>query len=116
MMYLYSVKDVKVGFMTPKPAVSDGQIIRLFVSAVMDDQEGNEFSLYADDMELWRVGKFNEETGQLLPESPKFICSGRQYKHMKIEVNDGEILSGESPVLADVLDNDADASVDLSGC
>lgn len=113
MMYLYSVKDVKVGFMTPKPAVSDGQIIRLFVSAVMDDREGNEFALYADDMELWRVGKFNEETGELLPESPKFICSGRQYKNMKV-VDDGARFEAESPVLFDVSDNSDITDIGLS--
>ena len=109
MMYLYSVKDVKIGFNTPKPAVTDGQIIRMFVSAVQDDREGNEFNLYANDMELWRIGQFNEVTGELLPEQPHCICLGRTYIKPK-----GTEVYEKLSLLADVPDDYNDPNPDLS--
>lgn len=65
---LYSIRDVKTGFMTPVMEVNDAAATRNFYHSVQNS-EGILFT-YAQDFTLYRIADFNSETGQLVPLVP----------------------------------------------
>lgn len=66
-MKLYSIKDVKVGFMSPVMRKNDEQAIRDY-KLTLNSPESNIFNSNPEDYELWRVADFNEDTGAVTPE------------------------------------------------
>lgn len=65
---VYSIQDVKTGFMTPTIDQNDQAAIRNFSSAVMQS-DGILFT-HAEDFRLFKIGEFNSETGTILPVAP----------------------------------------------
>uniref|UniRef100_A0AAU8B1E1 Nonstructural protein n=2 Tax=unclassified Microvirus TaxID=338099 RepID=A0AAU8B1E1_9VIRU len=68
---MYSIRDVKTGFMTPALETNDAVAIRNFQHAVMNS-DSVLFS-HAKDFALYSVGSFDSETGTLEPHMPVLI-------------------------------------------
>lgn len=65
---LYSIRDVKTGFMTPVMEANDDAAQRNFYHSVQNS-EGILFT-FAQDFSLYRIADFNAETGQIVPLVP----------------------------------------------
>jgi len=61
---IYSIKDTKIGYMKPFYTHNDAVALRDFENAV-NDKQVNIVNQNKDDMELWRLGDFNDETGEI---------------------------------------------------
>lgn len=79
-MNLYAIKDVKIGFLTPFVQQNQEVAIRSFKAAI-NDVRSSIYS-YPDDMELWNLGEFDEETGKIniTPKHPLYVIGGRSVK------------------------------------
>lgn len=65
---LYSIRDVKTGFMTPVMEANDASAQRNFYHTVQNS-EGILFT-FAQDFTLYRVADFDAESGQVTPLVP----------------------------------------------
>lgn len=65
---LYSIRDVKTGFMTPVMEVNDAAATRNFHHSVQNS-EGILFS-FAQDFSLYRIADFDAETAVVTPLVP----------------------------------------------
>ena len=63
---VYSIRDVKSGFMSPTLEQSDVMAARNFESAIMSSKEGL-FTTHAEDFILYKIGEFDSETGVVSP-------------------------------------------------
>ena len=61
---IYSIKDVKVGFMQPFYQANNAIAIRSFTNAVNSEQTNN-INQNLEDMELWLLGEFDDDTGEI---------------------------------------------------
>lgn len=77
-MYLYSVKDHKFIFAEPFISPDDSTAKRFFSMRVNNPQSGFNVMNYAPaDFDLFRVGKFDTESGKIDECWPiEFICNG----------------------------------------
>lgn len=64
---IYSIKDTKVAFMQPFYQANQAVAIRNFNNAV-NAKETNNINQNADDMELWELGEFDDQTGEIKSE------------------------------------------------
>lgn len=64
---IYSIKDTKIGFMQPFYQANQAVAIRAFNNAV-NAKESNNINQNADDMELWELGEFDDQTGEIKSE------------------------------------------------
>ena len=71
---LYSYRDIKIGFMPPQADTSDQTAIRGFSYAVNTKEGLMNFS--PKDFDLYKVGEFDTETGQITGMMPELIVSG----------------------------------------
>lgn len=65
---VYSIQDVKTGFMTPTIDQNDQAAVRNFSSAIMQS-DGILFT-HAEDFRLYKIGEFDSETGSILTVVP----------------------------------------------
>lgn len=65
---IYSIQDVKTGFMTPTIDQNDFSAGRNFSSAVM--QSDGVLFTHAEDFRLFKIGEFESDTGVIQPISP----------------------------------------------
>lgn len=72
MLKIYSIKDVKAGFMNPIYLQNDEIAIRSIKKAVNDVQP-NAVNDFPEDKELWYLGTFDEDTGLISAVQPKFL-------------------------------------------
>lgn len=79
-MRIYSVKDVKIGFMTPFVQHGDEVAVRSFKAAL--EAPESQIKAYPEDMELWLLGEFDENTGKITTTDtmPTYIIGGRSLK------------------------------------
>lgn len=63
---VYSVRDVKTGFMTPTIDQSDNSAARNFDSAIMSASSGL-FATHSEDFMLYKIGEFDSDTGIVSP-------------------------------------------------
>lgn len=75
---IYAIKDTKVGFMQPFYQANNAVAIRSFTNAVNDEQTNN-INKNLDDMELWHLGEFNDDTGEIKGELT-FLCKAVDVK------------------------------------
>lgn len=67
---MYTIKDNKVGFGAPIfYAPNNAVAIRTFADTVRKEEYINE---HAEDFELWCLGQFSEETGEIIS-TPAFL-------------------------------------------
>jgi hypothetical protein len=72
-MQIYALYDTKVeAFMNPFFLRSDGEAKRSIGHAVMSRQSGH-LSLYPHDFVLFRMGEFEEKTGEFLIDRPESL-------------------------------------------
>lgn len=63
---IYSVYDAKaVAYIQPFFAPTDGIALRMFGQAASD--ENHQFARWEEDYTLYRVGEFNDDTGEIIP-------------------------------------------------
>lgn len=74
-MIIYSMKDVKIGFANPFYQNNDETAKRSFKIAV-SDKSGTLFHI-KDDLELWKLGEFDETTGKITPVEPEYLLGGK---------------------------------------
>lgn len=72
MLKIYSIKDVKAGFMNPIYLQNDEIAIRSIKKAANDVQP-NAVNDFPEDKELWYLGTFDEDTGLISAIQPKFL-------------------------------------------
>ena len=71
---IYSIRDVHVGFMAPRLDSNDQTARRAFAFEV-NNQEGV-MSFSAKDFDLYKIGYFEQETGQIETILPELVVSG----------------------------------------
>lgn len=62
-MKMFSIKDTKMNYDTPFFMPNNAVAIRALESAVNGDQRGK--LEFAEDKELWEVGEWNPESGEI---------------------------------------------------
>lgn len=73
MLKIYSIKDTKAGFMNPFYLQNDEVAIRSIKKAANDTTKVNAVNEFPEDKELWYLGTFDEDTGAITGEKPKFL-------------------------------------------
>lgn len=72
---VYAYRDIKVGFGAPQLQLNEAVAKRRFAQDVA--QEGSPLKFMPGDYELYRIGEYNTDSGELKPIYPSvFICSG----------------------------------------
>ena len=85
---LYSVKDKKVGYMNTWGELNDNAAKRDFADAINDTR--STLNKHPYDMELYRVGIWDDQTGEIKADF-EYLASGVDYyKEKPTEVKDGE--------------------------
>ena len=74
---IYSIKDTKIGYMSPLYLQNDGVAVREF-SNLAQKKEPNIINTNAEDKELWLLGHFEDQTGEILSEI-RFIAKATDY-------------------------------------
>ncbi len=74
---LYSIRDKHIGFNAPNIHANDMAAKRHFKDLC---QSGNVISYNTDDFDLYHVGEFDDETGELTAIMPVFVVAGSSYK------------------------------------
>lgn len=77
-MKLYSIKDVKMGFLSPVMRDNDDIIKRDFLNMVTA-KEPNFVNLNPEDYELWCIANFDISTGLICP-CLEFVCNALSFK------------------------------------
>lgn len=72
---LYSIRDVKTGFMTPVIETNDETAKRNFVHAVINSD--GVLASYCQDFSLYHIGSFDSDSGLVSSlQLPDFVLSG----------------------------------------
>lgn len=75
-MNIYSIRDLRTGFLTPTYDINDAVAARNFAHAVMNSD--SVLLTHAADFDLYRIGTFDSETGRITPEDmPVFVSGGK---------------------------------------
>lgn len=76
---LYTVKDSKAeSAVAPFAFRTDGEAIRAFGDSV--EKGGTTISTHPEDYFLYRVGSFNQVTGEIIPEEHKSLACALDFK------------------------------------
>lgn len=73
---MYSYRDTKVGFMPPQCDQNDLTAKRGFAFAVNNNKGVMNFA--PKDYDLYKVGFFDTNSGEVISQVPELICSGSQ--------------------------------------
>lgn len=74
---IYSIKDTKVGYMSPLYLQNDGVAVREFAN-LAQKKEPNIINTNPEDKELWHLGDFDDQTGEIQSEV-RFIAKATDY-------------------------------------
>lgn len=61
---IYAIKDTKIGFMTPIYYPNDAVALRDVTNAA-NSKEKNAVSENIEDKELWKLGEFDDQSGEI---------------------------------------------------
>lgn len=75
---LYAIKDVKSGFSDPCVQVNDAVAGRGFERSV--PRMADDLGVPVSDLQLWRIGAYDVDSGQLLPDNPVLLIDGATLK------------------------------------
>lgn len=75
---LYAIKDVKSGFSDPCVQVNDAVAGRGFERSV--PHMADDLGVPVSDLQLWRIGAYDVDSGQLIPENPVLLFDGANLK------------------------------------
>lgn len=73
-MNMYAFRDIKIGYMEPFLQTNDQIAIRTFKATIRSTK--NMMKEYKEDIELWCLGEFNEELGEIFPEK-RYLIGGK---------------------------------------
>lgn len=76
---IYAFRDTKIGFMQPFLQQNEAVAMRTLKMAVND--EHSQIRGMAEDIQLYQVGYYNDETAEIIPEL-KFIANAIDYKEV----------------------------------
>lgn len=78
MKKLYTVRDVLIGYGLMQPAVldlpNDEVAKRVVRGTLAKGAPATYFNTNPEDKELWCVGEFDEQTGQIISCQPRLVC------------------------------------------
>lgn len=75
MLYnVYSIRDTKTGYMSPLVDVNHAAAVRNFYHSVINAD--SILRTYSVDFELYHIGGFDSDSGELIPQVPEFVASG----------------------------------------
>lgn len=77
MLKLYSIKDTKIGYMAPFIQQNKACAIRTFKN-MRNASQPNAVNTNPEDKELWELGTYDEETGEIKP-NLAFIGKAEDY-------------------------------------
>lgn len=81
LMQMVAIRDTKAAaWMNPLFFQTKAQAIRAFGDAVNDPQ--GEFQKHPEDYQLYHVGTFNPETGDVIGTPPEVLGIGTNYLHL----------------------------------
>lgn len=69
---IYSINDALNGFANPTLQNNDAAAMRSFAEVFKDVYSPADYS-------LWKIGKFDTETGELIPDVPSVICRATDF-------------------------------------
>uniref|UniRef100_A0AAU8AZT9 Nonstructural protein n=1 Tax=Dulem virus 174 TaxID=3145651 RepID=A0AAU8AZT9_9VIRU len=73
---VYSIRDVKTGFLNPTFEVNDAVAMRNFSHAIQ--QSESVLFTHASDFDLYRIGEFDSSSGRIEPvDVPVFVSAGK---------------------------------------
>lgn len=77
MLNIYSVRDVKTGFMQPSLDANDKAAQRGFQLMLATCKPESLMGFCPEDFDLYRIGTFDNQTGKISPLNvPEPICTG----------------------------------------
>lgn len=77
-LVICSIHDSKAEcFSQPMFFQAVGQALRSFIDAVSDGDPKNNLSVHPEDFNLFRIGLFDDQTGELISEPPFHLGNGR---------------------------------------
>lgn len=72
-LYIYSIHDIKAeSYVQPFLAPNDALALRMLQNACND--ANTDFFKFAEDYSLWRVGKFDQNSGTIEAEKPNCLA------------------------------------------
>ena len=71
---VYAIRDSKTGFLTPTIDINDASAMRNFEHACM--QTNSLFFSHSQAYDLYRIARFNSDTGEISDNNLDLICSG----------------------------------------
>lgn len=81
---LYAIKDIKTGFSDPCVQLNDAAAGRSFERSI--PRIADELQVPISDLQLWRIGRYDVDSGQLIPDNPSLLVDGAMLSLPK-EVN-----------------------------
>jgi hypothetical protein len=76
-MKILSIKDKKIGFNDIYVRPNEGAAVREFGEVCK--KEETPIGQFPEDFELWVLGTWNQETGEIIVEDKKCIATAKQY-------------------------------------
>lgn len=73
-MNIYAFKDTKIGFMEPFLQQNDAVAKRTFTQICTEPEKA--ITRYKEDIELWKLGEYNEITGDIIP-GKEYMMGGK---------------------------------------
>ena len=74
---LYSIKDLKTGYLPPTAEYNDSSAVRNFEHGCQ--RVDSLFYTHPGDYQFWKLGTYDTETGEIVYD-PKFLCDAPLYK------------------------------------
>ena len=75
---IYTIKDTKIGHMAPFLMQNDAVAIRTFENMAKQTTP-NAVNTYPEDKELWEIGEFEDQTGEIKSHEPRFVTKAIDY-------------------------------------
>lgn len=69
---IYSINDALNGFNSPTLQNNDASAMRAFAEVFKDVYSPADYS-------LWKIGKFDTETGEIIPDVPSIVCRATDF-------------------------------------
>lgn len=86
MCKIYAIKDCLIGFWSPYILDNDQVALRDFAAMVNSDDP--RIRSCRNDLELYRLGEFQEKTGVITAIAPEFIARGASLVRVDVTVDD----------------------------
>lgn len=98
-LIIFSVFDSKGAFFgKPFFGMNEGSAIRDFGDGVNDGSiKGNSWYAHPEDYSLFRIGTYEDATGEIIPELPKNLITASALKTDYTKWTDQELVNGTGP-------------------